>query len=159
LSAGVLICFEVIFPKLARTQVRKGADILVNLTNDAWFGMTSAPHQHLSMSTFRAVENGRPMIRAANTGLSAFIGPRGKILIHGGLFREELLKREITLGDSSMSLYTQYGDLFAFTLLIISLVKIFFILCYNFFKGSKPERPSVVFTDKHTKGGLKCTTK
>ena len=123
-SAGILICFEVIFPELARTQTRRGAAILVNLTNDAWFGKTSAPYQHLSMAVFRAIENRRPMIRAANTGFSAFIGPNGHITARSQLFKEEVLTQELHLGPPSMSFYSRYGDLFAFILLVISLLKI-----------------------------------
>jgi apolipoprotein N-acyltransferase len=130
-SAGILICFEVIFPELARTQTRKGAAILVNLTNDAWFGRTSAPYQHLSMAVFRAVENGRPMIRAANTGFSAFIGPRGHIMVRSQLFKEEVLTRELRLKSSSKSFYTRYGDLFAFLLLVISLLRILHMIYYE----------------------------
>jgi apolipoprotein N-acyltransferase len=129
-SAGILICFEVIFPELARTQTRKGATILVNLTNDAWFGRTSAPYQHLSMAVFRAVENARPMIRAANTGFSAFIGPHGHIMARSHLFKEEVLKRELRLGSPSMSFYTRYGDLFAFVLLVISFLRTLHMVYY-----------------------------
>ncbi len=131
LSAGILICFEVIFPKLARIQTREGAKILVNMTNDAWFGMTSAPYQHLGMAVFRAVENRRPLIRAANTGFSAFIGPQGKIISQSRLFREEVLRREVKLGDSSLTFYTRYGDVFAVSLLIIALMKILHMLWYT----------------------------
>lgn len=130
-TAGILICFEVIFPELARTQTRKGAAILVNLTNDAWFGRTSAPYQHLSMAVFRAVENGRPMIRAANTGFSAFIGPHGHIMARSQLFEEEVLTQDLRLGHSSLRFYTRYGDLFAFTLLVISFLRVLHRLCYN----------------------------
>ncbi len=63
-----------------------GAALLVNLTNDAWYGMSSAPYQHFSMAVFRAVENRRPVIRAANTGISAFILPNGRILEQSGEF-------------------------------------------------------------------------
>ena len=132
-SPGILICFEIIFPDLARTQAKKGAKILINMTNDAWFGMTSAPYQHLSMAVFRAVENGRPMVRAANTGFSAFIGPQGKILARGELFREEVLKKEVRWGDSSLRFYTRYGDLFALAILVISLIRLLYLLCYNRF--------------------------
>ena len=125
LSAGILICFEAVFPELARTLVREGANVLVNITNDAWFGMTSAPYQHLSMAVFRAVENQRPMIRAANTGFSAFIGPQGTILSESNLFSEEVLERTISLPGSSLSFYSRFGDLFAIALLVISLTKIF----------------------------------
>ena len=135
LSSGILICFEVIFPELARTHVRKGADILVNLTNDAWFGRTSAPYQHLSMAVFRAVENRRPLIRAANTGISAFINAEGKVMSQGGLFQEEVLFQKIRYGDPSQGFYTKYGDLFAILLLIISLIKTLHLLFYKLFIG------------------------
>jgi apolipoprotein N-acyltransferase len=138
LSSGILICFEVIFPGLARTQTREGAKVLVNLTNDAWFGKTSAPYQHLSMAVFRAVENRRPLIRAANTGFSALINPKGKIIERSGLFREQVLAQEVELTPPSMSVYTRYGDLFPFALLAISLIKIFHVLWY-----SRKRRPEV----------------
>ena len=140
LSSGILICFEAIFPELARTQTREGAEILVNLTNDAWFDVTSAPYQHLSMAVFRAVENGRPLIRSANTGFSAFIGPQGKITAKSELFKEEVLKQEVKLGHSSLRFYTRYGDLFAFALLAVSLIKIFHLLCYNKLKLFRSKR-------------------
>jgi apolipoprotein N-acyltransferase len=74
---SILVCFEDTFPDLARTLVERGADFLGVLTNDAWFGHSSAPYQHLQASVFRAIENGVPVFRAANTGVSAFITPRG----------------------------------------------------------------------------------
>jgi apolipoprotein N-acyltransferase len=83
------------------------------------------------MAVFRAVENGRPMIRAANTGFSAFICPHGQIISRSQLFKEEVLTQELRLGLSSMSFYTRYGDLFAFALLVISLLKIFHMIYYN----------------------------
>jgi apolipoprotein N-acyltransferase len=75
---GVLICFESIFPDLARREVDAGATLLVNITNDAWFGRSSAPWQHLAMAVLRAVENRRSLARAANTGISGFIDPAGR---------------------------------------------------------------------------------
>jgi apolipoprotein N-acyltransferase len=132
-SAGVLICFEVIFPELARFRARDGAGIFVNLTNDAWFGITSAPYQHLSMAVFRAVENRRPLIRAANTGISAFISPEGKIINQSELFMEEVLKNKVSLGHLSLRFYTRYGDIFPITILILCLIKIFYVLCYKKF--------------------------
>ncbi len=75
---GVLICFESIFPNLARREVEAGANLLVNLTNDAWFGRSSAPWQHLAMAVLRAVENRRSLARAANTGISGFVDPAGR---------------------------------------------------------------------------------
>ncbi len=79
LRVGVQICFDAIFPEITRTQARAGVDLLVNMTNDAWYGFSSAPFQFLRMVQMRAVESGRPVARAANTGISAFIDPIGRI--------------------------------------------------------------------------------
>jgi len=136
-AAGVLICFESIFPELGRTLTENGATILVNLTNDAWYGMSSAPFQHFSMAVFRAVENRRPVVRAANTGISAFILPNGKILEQSDLFKEALLTREIPLPESGLTLYTRYGDFFAVALTILSAVNIFFVYWYTQKRGRR----------------------
>ena len=79
-AIGVLVCYESIFPNLARAQVANGARLLVNITNDAWFGKTAAAYQHLSMAVLRAVENHVCLARAANTGISAFIDGAGRFL-------------------------------------------------------------------------------
>lgn len=130
-AAGVLICFESIFPELARAMTENGATLLVNLTNDAWYGMSSAPFQHFSMAVFRAVENRRPVVRAANTGISAFILPNGKIVAQSGLFTEALLAKEIDLPDSGLTLYTRYGDFFAIALTLLSAVNILIACWYT----------------------------
>jgi apolipoprotein N-acyltransferase len=137
LSAGVLICFEVLFPGLSRGQVKKGADLLVNLTNDAWFGKTSAPYQHLAIAVFRAVENRTPMVRAANTGISAFIRPTGEITRKTGIFRKELLKGEVTLVKRPLGFYTRHGDLFALSLSLLSAIQIGLLLWYRRTRRSK----------------------
>jgi apolipoprotein N-acyltransferase len=109
---GVLICFEIIFPDLCRRFVKSGADFLVTITNDAWFGTTSAPHQHFSIAVFRAVENRVFIARAANTGITGFIDPRGKILQRGRIFTEEAMNGTIRLSKEK-TFYTLYGDVFA----------------------------------------------
>ena len=109
---GVLICFEIIFPNLCRRFVKGGANFLVTITNDAWFGRTSAPYQHFSMATFRAVENRVFIARAANTGISGFIDPKGKIVKQGGIFTEEAMNGTIHLMKDK-TFYTLYGDVFA----------------------------------------------
>ncbi|WP_320170056.1 apolipoprotein N-acyltransferase [Maridesulfovibrio sp.] len=86
LAMGVLICYEGIFPELAQERVAKGANLLINISNDAWYGRTSAPLQHLALVTLRAVEQGRYMIRCTNTGISACIDPLGRISESTGLF-------------------------------------------------------------------------
>jgi apolipoprotein N-acyltransferase len=77
---GVLICFESIFPYQARQRAEKGARFLVVTTNDAWFGLTAAPEQHLWQASMRSVETRLPLVRAANNGISALISPSGRIL-------------------------------------------------------------------------------
>ncbi|RJQ56517.1 MAG: apolipoprotein N-acyltransferase [Nitrospiraceae bacterium] len=109
---GNLICYEIIFPGLVREFVDRGANVLVTITNDAWFGRTSAPYQHFSMAVFRAVENRVPVVRAANTGISGFIDSRGRIINKSDIFVEAALTEEISVGNEK-SFYTKYGDLFA----------------------------------------------
>ncbi|HLA40731.1 MAG TPA: apolipoprotein N-acyltransferase, partial [Candidatus Glassbacteria bacterium] len=119
---SVLICFESIFPQISRKFVRGGARFLVNITNDAWFGNTSAPYQHLSMYSLRAVENRVPVIRAANTGVSAFIDVRGMIISRTGIFEKGYLKNRLeTPGiDSPITFYTRFGNLFAYLCALIT---------------------------------------
>lgn len=96
LVPGVLICYETIFPELARQRVAEGANLLVNISNDAWFGQTSAPEQHLQLSALRAVEQGKPLARGTNTGISALVDARGAIVVRGGLFVAEALEFRVT---------------------------------------------------------------
>ncbi|MFA4911916.1 MAG: apolipoprotein N-acyltransferase, partial [Desulfobacteria bacterium] len=118
---GVFICYEGIFPDLVRKFVKKGANILVNITNDAWFGDTSAPYQHLSMVTFRAVENRVFIARAANTGISSFIDATGKIRATTEIFTKGFLIDRIPLVNIH-TFYTRYGDIFAKICLGITLI-------------------------------------
>ncbi len=89
LVLGVLICYETIFPELARQRVADGATVLVNISNDAWFGRSAAAEQHLHLGLLRAVEQGRWLARATNTGISAFVDPAGRIVASGNLFTAE----------------------------------------------------------------------
>ena len=126
LTIGTLICFETIFPDISRKFAAQGAEFLVNLTNDAWFGRTSAPYQHLSMAVFRCVENGLPMARAANTGISAFICANGKIVDTTELFTREILQNEIKK-KKKKTFYSQFGDIFAILLTVATIIKFFWI--------------------------------
>ena len=129
---GVLICFEIIFPDLCRRFVKRGANFLVTITNDAWFGRTSAPYQHFSIATFRAVENRVFIARAANTGITGFIDPKGRILKEGGIFTEEAVNGTIRL-SSQKTFYTLYGDVFAWICSAFSI----FLLAYALFQKPK----------------------
>jgi len=110
---GNLICYEIIFPGLVRQFAANGANLLITITNDGWFGPTSAPYQHFSKAVFRAIENRVPVARAANTGISGFIDSRGRILAASDIFVETAMTQELTIGNEN-SIYTQYGDLFAY---------------------------------------------
>lgn len=112
-SFGVVICYEGVFPELFRGFVAGGARWMVNMTNDAWFGRTSGPWQHLAMLPFRAVEHRVVIARAANTGVSAFIEPSGRIRATLPLFERGVLTARLPL-RRSVTFYTRFGDLFAY---------------------------------------------
>ena len=115
---GVLICFEAIFPELARTYRSRGANFLVNITNDAWFGKTAAPYQHLAMAKVRAVENGVYLVRAANTGISALVSPEGMVLRSSPLFTQDRIVGIIKMVERK-TVYARAGDLFAWLCLTL----------------------------------------
>lgn len=91
LAMGVLICYEATFTELVQDRVERGANLLVNISNDAWFGKTAAPKQHLDMTVLRAVEQGRYFARATNTGITAIIDPKGNITTKGKSFRADVI--------------------------------------------------------------------
>jgi len=125
-NIGVLVCFEGIFPELARDYVRGGSDLLVNITNDAWFGRSSAPYQHLAMIRFRAVENRIWLARAANTGISALIAPSGRISSRTPLFERTALSGMVGLG-ATPTVYNRFGDVFPAACGLVSLVWLFLV--------------------------------
>ena len=115
---GVLICFEDLFPELSREFVKRGARFLVNITNDAWYKEGSAAYQHFAASVFRSVENRVYLARAANTGISGFIDPAGRILgtvsnARGKeIFVQGYFSRNICLAAGQRTIYNRYGDFF-----------------------------------------------
>ncbi len=126
---NVLICFEDIFPELVRQFVKRGSELLINITNDVWFGRSSAPFQHLAMGALRAVENHRYLVCCANTGISAFISPRGEILgqveDRSGCplwVRGFLIQKVDMLGK--LTFYTRFGDWFVYLNLLAGAVLI-----------------------------------
>jgi apolipoprotein N-acyltransferase len=124
---AVPICFEIIFPRLVRQMAREGANFLVTLTNDAWFGDSAAPYQHFSMAVFRAVENHLAVARAANTGISGFIHPDGRILTATPIFTQQAVTGSIPLRTTTPTFYTQNGDVFSWGCVILT--GIFLIVC------------------------------
>ena len=116
-SIGAFICYEAIFPSLVRRFPENGAQVLFNLTNDGWYGTSAAPYQHYAMARFRAVENERFLVRAANTGISAIIDPFGREVA-----RSELMERRALVGDvraiSRLTPYARFGDVFAWSMVV-----------------------------------------
>lgn len=116
---SVLICYEAIFPALSRLAVRSGARVLVNITNDGWFGDSAAPYQHLTMAGFRAVENRVWLFRAANTGVSAVFDPGGRIVSYLPLQTRGQLVRKIPSHPNAGSFYSRNGDVFAWSVIVL----------------------------------------
>jgi apolipoprotein N-acyltransferase len=117
---GIQICYEIIFPELSRLLTKNGAALLVNITNDAWYGTTAGPYQHFSLVALRAVENRRALARAANTGISGFIDPVGRVLDPTPLMAEAAVTRALPMLTTE-TIYTRFGDVFAFVCLSIAL--------------------------------------
>jgi apolipoprotein N-acyltransferase len=111
-SYGPAICYEVVFPQIARTQVRNGADVLVTITNDAWYDGTSAPEQHLQQARLRAVETNRYLLRSGTTGISAFIDPAGRVLSSLPMGKEGIVWARFQ-PRKTMTPYVRWGDWFA----------------------------------------------
>ena len=133
---GVAICYEVIFPNLVRQFAANGAEFLVTITNDAWFGRSAAPSQHFSMVVFRSVENHLAFARAANTGISGFIDPFGRIVESTPIFTEQTVGSTMQVWRPH-TFYSRHGDVFAYGCVIICA-----LLClYGSFrtKGSEPD--------------------
>ena len=117
-TARLLICYEIIFSnEIIRSKPRP--DVLINITNDAWFNDYSGPYQHFDNARFRAIENGLPILRAANTGISAVIDPYGRVLKKIDLKEEGVIFSNLPI-RASETVFLKFGD---FTLLIL------FILC------------------------------
>ncbi len=117
---GVSICYEITFPDLTRQAVKNGAQFLVNITNDAWFGRSAASYQHMAMASLRAVENRVPVLRAANTGISGAIDPFGRIQSATDIFKEDVVSATIYPRSKERTYYSEYGDVFSWLCLALS---------------------------------------
>lgn len=118
---ATLICFESIFPRLVRKFVRNGAELLVNITEDTWYGRTAGPYQHAEMSIIRAVENRISVARCGNSGISMLVDPYGRVLKKSAILERTIINGEIPL-RKGISFYTKYGDLFAWFIVAVSII-------------------------------------
>ncbi len=124
-ALGVLICYEVVFPDIPRQEVRRGAQVLLNMTNDAWYGDTGGPYQHLEISRWRAIESRVPLVRAANTGVSAAFDATGAEIGRIPLNAEGFLT--VTVHPMRyLSFYTGFGDIFAWLSVVATVFGIIF---------------------------------
>jgi apolipoprotein N-acyltransferase len=110
--AGVFICFESAFPSISRNFAESGADVLVNISNDGYLGQTPVMRQHLANTVFRAVENGRPVVRVTNTGITALITPGGFVMDATVGFQPEVRTWAVYRSREGETFYTRFGDLF-----------------------------------------------
>jgi apolipoprotein N-acyltransferase len=120
--AGVFICFESAFPGVARRFTFDGADVLVNISNDGYLGPTPVMRQHLANAVFRAVENGRPVLRVTNTGISAYINPRGEVAGATDGFQTATRTWTVNRASTGKTFYTAHGDLFVGACAAISIL-------------------------------------
>jgi apolipoprotein N-acyltransferase len=114
-----LICFESIFPDLSRRFVNNGADVLVNITNDGWFGKISGPQQHNDMAILRSVENGVVLLRSANTGISMIVDQYGRVLNEKPLFVEATIVASVAIAPID-TLYRRIGDILSLVCLLLT---------------------------------------
>ena len=113
------ICYEVVYPDLVRQGVANGSQLLMTITNDAWFGRTSAPYQHFAQAAMRAIENGRYLVRSANTGISGIVDPYGRVLAETSIFEPAVVVGEARF-LTARTIYSRIGDVFAYASVLIT---------------------------------------
>ena len=122
--ASTAICYEVVYPSLVRQAVAGGSELLTTITNDAWYGHSSAPFQHFEMAAMRAIEHGRYMARAANTGISGVVDPYGRVVAKSAIFEQVGLVEEVRF-LTGRTVYTAIGDVVAYLAMAIVVIALF----------------------------------
>lgn len=115
---SVAVCYEAVFPWLARRAVRQGSQLLSTITNDAWYGLSAAPYQHFQQARVRAVETGRYLVRAANTGISGVVDPYGRVVVQSPLFETGTWVGDIRWLDGT-TMYVRIGDAVAWACILV----------------------------------------
>ena len=119
-AASTAICYEIVYPELVRRFVDEGSQLLTTITNDAWFGRSAAPYQHFEQASLRAVEEGRYLVRSANTGISGIVDPYGRVLARTTLFTPVAMVGTVRfLTDTT--LYARFGDVVAYLCCAVTL--------------------------------------
>jgi apolipoprotein N-acyltransferase len=125
-KGGVMICFESHFGELSREYVRNGADVLIEMTNDGYLGPTPVLRQHLANAVFRAVETNRPVLRATNVGITAYINERGEVVDPAPSYTEDVRVWSVAKSDGSQTLYVRWGDWFAWVCVVVTVLLVAF---------------------------------
>jgi apolipoprotein N-acyltransferase len=120
------ICYEVVFPSLARDAVAAGSELLTTVTNDGWYGRSSAPYQHFDMASMRAIEQGRYLARAANTGISGIVDPYGRTVARSGIFEQVGLVGEARF-LTGRTVYSLIGDVIAYVSIALTVLAALFV--------------------------------
>jgi apolipoprotein N-acyltransferase len=131
--ASTAICYEVVFPELARAAVMQGSELLTTITNDGWYGTSSAPYQHWEMASMRAIEQGRYLARAANTGISGIVDPYGRVVTMSGIFEQVGLVGEARF-LTDRTVYSLIGDVIAYMAIALT------VLAATFARGHRGSR-------------------
>lgn len=126
-KGGIMICYESHFPSLAREFTRRGADVLIEMTNDGYLGNTAVLRQHLASAVFRAVETNRPVLRATNVGITAYINERGEVFDAADVYTEATRVWTVAKSDGKQTFYVKYGEWFAWFCSLASLGLLSFI--------------------------------
>jgi apolipoprotein N-acyltransferase len=124
-AVSTAICYEIVFPRLVGESVTRGSQLLTTITNDAWYGHSSAPYQHFLQASMRAIEQGRFLARSANTGISGFVDPYGRVLQKTDIFERAILVGDVRLLDGR-TIYGRIGDLFAYICAALTAVALLF---------------------------------
>jgi apolipoprotein N-acyltransferase len=117
---SVAICYEVVYPALVRQFIAGGSELLTTITNDAWFGPTSAPYQHFEQASMRAIEEGRYLVRAANTGVSGIVDPYGRVVAKSAIYEPAVIVGEARYLRTS-TFYTRHGDVLPYASALLTL--------------------------------------
>ena len=117
------ICYEVIYPELVRTMIARGGEVIVTLSNDSWFGASSAPYQHLAMAVFRSIENRRWLLRSTSNGISALVDPAGRIIYQSPLHKPDRFLASFQYLEQK-TIFTRWGYLFPYACLLLALAKL-----------------------------------
>ena len=147
--ASVAICYEVVYPSLSRAAVAAGSQLLTTITNDAWYGRSSAPYQHFALASMRAIEQGRYLARAANTGISGVVDPYGRVVRQSAIFEQAGLVEDVRL-LTTRTIYSRTGDVIAYLSIAVTVLALLFIRRVRFAEPALRTQAGFRGTTRHS---------